>query len=507
MKTVVKLMVIVGLFMTGKQWVQAAQGSGNKVIRYSEYGAKGDGVTDDFDAIIKAHEAANKAGLKVIADAGATYYIGGADKTAIIQTDVDWGDAKFIFDDRNIANRNTNIFNVSSKLPATEITTVKTLKKNQQKLDLSLPYSSFVVANNNTVRNYIRWGPDANKGYPQTDVFVVDRNGNVDMKAPIIWDFATITSMTAYPVDPEILTVKGGRFTTIAHQMQPPQRYTSRGISITRSNVVIDGVYHTVTEELDLTVPYNGFLSVSNCTNVTIQNCLLTARKISNMGTYELTVNRSTNVSFINCTQMNDIHSTGTWGIMGTNYSKNLYLDSCHFSRFDAHMGVANATIRNSSFGRQGLNIIGCGTFLIENSKVNAYTFINMRSDYGSTWEGEVIIRNCQFLPRNGLQADAVIIGGENQGQHDFGYQCYMPRKITIDGLVINDIHTPPNYTGPKIFANFNRDYTNANYVEKFPYIITEEVSIRNLTIKSGKPLNVSANPYMFRNVKIVNSE
>ncbi|MCL2519182.1 MAG: hypothetical protein FWF15_11520, partial [Oscillospiraceae bacterium] len=61
------------------------------IIYYSEYGAAGDGINDDFDAIIRAHEAANIANLKVCADSGAVYYIGASTKTAEIQTDTEWG--------------------------------------------------------------------------------------------------------------------------------------------------------------------------------------------------------------------------------------------------------------------------------------------------------------------------------------------------------------------------------------------------------------------------------
>jgi len=39
-------------------------------IRYADFGAKGDGVADDFDAIIAAHEHANAHGLPVRADEG-----------------------------------------------------------------------------------------------------------------------------------------------------------------------------------------------------------------------------------------------------------------------------------------------------------------------------------------------------------------------------------------------------------------------------------------------------
>jgi hypothetical protein len=488
--------------------------SGNsKVVFYSAYGAVGDGVTDDFDAIIKAHDAANEAGANVRADAGATYRIGGANKTARIQTDTDWGDAAFIIDDTNVENRNAHIFNVSSKLPSIRITTVKTLGKNQENLDLSLPYNSFIVVTDSTTKRYIRYGLNQNNGSDQTDAFVVDKNGKVDMNAPIIWDFNRITSMTAYPIDEKTLTVRGGRFTTVANQAESRYTYYSRGINVTRSNVAIDGIYHAITGELDHGAPYGSFIAISNCTGVTVQNSKLSGHKTYmtigaanepvSMGSYDLSVGRSTGVTFRNCSQVNDIHDTKLWGILGSNYSKNITFDAVEFSRFDAHMGVANATIRNSVLGHQGINIIGCGVFLLENTRVCGAYFINLRSDYGSTFDGEFIIRNCEYVPRNGALSDAVLINGSYSGQHDFGYTCYMPRKITIDGLVIDDSNPASGYRGPKIFAPFNNAYTGEEYVEAYPYVITEEIEIRNLTVKSGKPYLLSDNLFMFRNVRI----
>jgi len=485
-------------------------------ISYRQHGAVGDGVTDDFEAIIKAHDAANEAGLPVRADAGATYYIGNVRGTAQIQTDTDWGDAKFIIDDSKVSveDRGHHIFNVSSTLPLQKITTVTTLKRNQEKLDLTLPQGSFIEVVDNQTMRYIRYGANQNKGSAQTDVFVVDPNGNVDMNAPIVWDFDTISSMTAYPMDSEPLTIKGGHFTRIANQAESRYTYYSRGIQITRSNVVVDGLYHTITGEGDHGAPYGGFISIVRCANAMVQNCTLSGHKTYrtigaagvpvSMGSYDLNVNKAINVTFKNCKQTNDIHDATYWGILGSNYSKNLTFDAVEFSRFDAHMGVANATIKNSVLGHQGVNLIGTGLFLIENTKVCGYSFLNLRSDYGSTWEGEIIIRNCKFLPRNGAHPDAVLIGGHYTGQHDFGYTCFMPKKITIEGLVIDDRNHGENYPGPKIFADFNNAYTNESFVEQFPCIITEEVGIDNLTVKSGKPIIVSTNPFMFRNVKVV---
>jgi len=72
------------------------------LVRYSDFGAKGDGKTDDIDAIAAAHAFANLKGLLVKADEGATYYIGGKDRTAVIRTDTDFGTAAFIIDIRHL---------------------------------------------------------------------------------------------------------------------------------------------------------------------------------------------------------------------------------------------------------------------------------------------------------------------------------------------------------------------------------------------------------------------
>lgn len=484
-----------------------------RCIRYSQYGAAGDGTTDDFEAIARAHEAANKAGLPVRADAGATYYIGGANKTVRVETDTDWNGARFVIDDRNVRNRGAYIFEIASKLPSTKITDVKTLAKNQKKIDLSLPYASFIEVTDKNTKRYIREGLNQNNGAAQSDVFVVDKKGRTDMNAPILWDFDNISSMVAYPIDKETLTISGGHFTTIANRDESKYTYYSRGIKISRSNVVVEGIRHEITGEGDHGAPYRGFILVSRCTGVLVRDSRFSGHKTYrtigsanapvSMGSYDISVDRAINVTFRNCKQINDIHDTKKWGIFASNYSKNITFDEVEFSRFDAHMGVANATIRNSVLGHQGINLIGSGIFLIENSKVCNANFINLRSDYGSTWEGEIVIRNCEYTPRNGAVSDAVLLSGKYSGQHDFGYTCYMPEKITVDGLVINDTNPRKGYKGPRIFAAFNTANTSDSYKEQYPYVITKEVVIKNIEIKSGLPYSVSDNPYMFRNVVI----
>ena len=119
-------------------------------------------------------------------------------------------------------------------------------------------------------------------------------------------------------------------------------------------------------------------------------------------------------------------------------------------------------------------------------------------------WLNDGIIRNCTFIPAGGRKATGNLIGGSYSGKHDFGYVCHMPKRILVDGLRIDDSNHPDKYQGPTIFAVFNKANTSPAYVEQFPYQITQEVVLKNVTTASGRPLNLSANPYMFRNVKIV---
>lgn len=509
MKSLFNLGVILGVLFLFLSHAFSEQTPG-KVVSYRDFGAVGDGVTDDFEAICKAHAAANETGACVCAESGATYYIGNIAKTAVIQTNTNWKDARFILDDSKVGTKNLPVFAVSSKLPSSRISTVKTIKKNQEKLDVSLPCRSLVIVVESSVKRYIRYGANQNNGTSQTDVFLLNTTGEVDPRTPIIWDFNKVSSMTVIPMDRDLLTITGGHFTTIANQAESKYTYYSRGIAITRSNVVVDGLTHEVTRELDHGAPYGGFFNISKCADVVVQNCKLTGHKTYHtigragrpvsMGSYDISVFNAVNVTFRNCSQFDSIHDTTRWGIFGSNFSKNITFDHVEFSRFDAHMGVTNATIKDSVLGHTGISLIGFGLFTVENTKVHSRYFISLRSDYGSTFDGDVVIRHCEFIPS---KPGGAVIGGSYSGSHDFGYTCYMPRNIKIDGFVVKDKKFGAKYEGPRLFHNINPKLTSKEYVEQYPYQVTREVTVKNLEVESGKPLKLSDNPYMFRNVKV----
>ncbi|MDR2687463.1 MAG: right-handed parallel beta-helix repeat-containing protein [Oscillospiraceae bacterium] len=480
-------------------------------LYYSDFGAKGDGVTDDFDAIIATHKAANEQSLPVAADLGATYYMNcNSAKTAEIQTSTYWGNAKFILDDTDITTREMALvrtFKVTSKLAPVPVTAIGRIAKNQAKLDLNLARESLVMAYDDTTIRFIRNGSGlTNDGERQTDVFLVDKDGNVDPGTPVLWDYDTVTSMVAYPIDAEPLTLSGGRFTTIAGKALSNQvGYFYKGIHVTRSNVVIDSIYHDVTGETKEDVRYSAFVFIEYCANVMVRNSMFSGRRAGGNSSYDLVIDKSCDVTFYKCKQITSIHDESGarefWGIMSSNYVKNLTYDTVEFSRYDSHKGVYNATIKNSIIGYQGLALIGSGTALVENTKIYSYHLVNLRDDYGSTWDGEFVVRNCEFFPTGIGDGPPVVFNGTANETHDYGYTCYMPRKITIDGLVIHDGKDRGFfYCGPRLFGTFMSPYV-ADWFKKapYPYVRTKEVAIRNLEIESGRGLVLSDNILWFR--------
>lgn len=489
-------------------------GVASEAVNYRDFGALGDGRTDDFAALARAHQYANEHGLAVKAENDATYYIGGADKTIPIMTDTDFGSAAFIIDDTELENHRANVFEIRSGLKPVELTDVPSLRTGQARIDAALPGSSLVLVTNAKMMRFIRRGRNQNKGRPQTDVFLVDQDGKVDPRTPIIWDFDHISKIEAIPVDGKTLTVKGGKFTTIAASGKD-RRYHKRGIGVLRSNVVVEGVEHRIEGEGPDGPPYSGFIQISNAADVQLRDCIFSGHKTYYkigsagkrvpMGSYDITINRAVNVELIRCRQFNDIQDRSIWGIMGTNFCKNLMLDGCELSRFDAHMGVTHATIRNSTLGYMGIKLTGFGTAVIENTTVRSRDFIQLRPDYGSTWQGEIYIRNCRFEPT--VRGSISIIDGRNDGQHDFGYPTYLPGRVVIDGLKIEDAKMGKNYEGPTVFGNINPRMNDASYQPPFPQVLPDSVAYRGVKMESGKPLRISANEFMFRDVEVIEGQ
>ena len=312
------------------------------VVYYEDFGAKGDGKTDDFDAIYRTHEFANECGQTVKADPNATYYIFNTAspgkttaRTAIIQTNVDWQGAEFIIDDRNITIEsgseykwlNASIFKISPNNEHAAITLnagnanhegyIATILGNgitRSSTHITIPKEAIdgwegavmIIPQNSAHNIYRRKGYGAAGGSQMSEVIVVNADGSISEETPVVFDFQDITSVIIYRLDESsAIRVENATFTTRACQANTVGKspyndgalyandvYISRGISINRSYTTLYNIKHYVTDEIPLSdqvnengqiikggCPYSAFYNPSSANHIIIENCVLSGRR------------------------------------------------------------------------------------------------------------------------------------------------------------------------------------------------------------------------------------
>jgi len=495
--------------------------STDNVTTYEAFGAVGDGIADDLPAICNAHAYANTHGLRVRTAPGATYHLGEQAITVIVATDTDWNTSCFTIDDKQVDDHKAPLFEVRSLLAPIDLE-IPHLARDQKQVEARPRHDCHVLVENADKRVYIRRGLNQNSGKPQSDCFMLRRDGSVE--GDIDWNYDTISRIEARRIDETPLVLRGGIFTTFANRMKQEigYNYWARNIVIRRSNVEIEGLTHYVVDETLTSHPYSGFISVENCADITLRDCFVSGHRIYStigsagqpvcMGSYDIHANNVVNFRMTGC-RMNHICDRTRWGVIATNFCKNILLEDCTISRIDTHMGVSGTyTIRRCRLGHQGLNAIGRGLITVEDSELYGDSLVRFRDDYGSTWTGDLVIRNCRWLPACGEPIWPHMISVRNDGMHDFGYPCSMPRNVTVDGLVVDDRNHPDDYSGMYLFTDpdagdLPSDGATPMRQRPFPYAPSQTVRVRGLTALSGKDPRLSPNDEIVRSVVMINGD
>ena len=85
------------------------------------------------------------------------------------------------------------------------------------------------------------------------------------------------------------------------------------------------------------------------------------------------------------------------------------------------------------------VNLVGGGEMIIENTTFEPIytTLLNLRADYGSTWRGHVLLKDCKIVLNEEIDKKTqLFLVGEYWTNHYFGYTCYMP-NLTVDNLEV----------------------------------------------------------------------
>lgn len=251
---------------------------------YKDFGAVGDGKTNDVEAIRKTHLAANRGGQTVYAEQGATYYLPPFESGIVISTDVDWNGAKFIFDDTKIdvrvkgamrnavfiissdeqpvvlsadSNEYIQALNVAKEDGEPVIKGIQHGANKTQKLDLGLGYPALLKVTNKTSYAYLRWGYTDPSGREQTEVVHVDAEGNIDPDTPFLLDYDEITEIIVYRTDVTPITIENATVESKASCINLEGSYATiyRQIAVERPNVTLKNIVHEITGEIGSGAP------------------------------------------------------------------------------------------------------------------------------------------------------------------------------------------------------------------------------------------------------------
>ena len=448
-------------------------------IYYSAYGAKGDGKTDDFAAIKDCHDDANKYGHIVNADAGAKYLIVSKEKGSqyiSIQTDTNWNGCRFILDDSTLRTGDdawwSYTFKIENKYSSIRYEDnsekyqplpVHTIEKGADNIGFEPGYRAMVVFYNSEKKVYIRYGELQDDGQDLKEFVIVDEKGNIDPSTPMNWDFTKITQIEVIKLNTDAIVINGGDDNRAVFETRffeeltsTPEGYRNGAFSITKSNVILKNIIHEITGEYDVEYgcSYNGFTNTSYADNVKFENITFQRYRVFNKNyrSYEVRAEMTNNIGWYNCDMSNFFGDEGevyTYGMMGTNFSKNMTFDDVKFNTFDAHCGSYNVTIRNSQLVY--VSIIGVGKLTVEDttfyvtkkgndaSKTHA---IWLRTDYGSHYDGDIEVKNVTIKYADyvdGKEPEVALISTV-WNNHYFGYQTVLGRNITIDNVKMQKI-------------------------------------------------------------------
>ena len=473
--------------------------TGVQYVTYEDFGAKYDENFDNYEIMKNTHTYANQYGYEVRATQN-TYHIYNLEDTSpiLIYTNTNWNGATFIIHDEDIAEREVKdkeLFKIDFDRRNILISDENVLKNiTVKKVTTNIPqlagYGNCIcyVYNSNKMQ-YIRSGYEDSTGVEQTDIFKIDNSGNVLNE--IQWNFDEITLIRLIPIIDNTITIQNGNFKTILDGREQEKGYYQRNIRCYRSNTILKNITHTVDDIEKLGGPYYGFIRISNTSNVVLENSQLYSHKYKNKSNYDLILENCVNITIKDVTS-NNVEDSDRWGITGSNYTKDISYQNCKLNRIDAHAGVHNLNIENCNVGAKGITVVGSGNLNLKNvTSMCSKCLVELRSDYGSTWDGKITIKDCTYKSNLGSLIGFEIIYDDQGKVHDYGYELYLP-NLEIDNLIIKN---NKRYDSIDIFFN-DEENTGKADGKISGYELPKDVLVKNYKTTNGMPLKLFSNKF-----------
>ena len=466
----------------------------NQSVNVALFGAIGDGETDDSQALKKCHDYANENGFKVIYEKGKTYLLSNSIEITV-KTDIDFNGATILIDDTKgsqvhayhlVNDKETVVLSESSLSEMEEINTgkVEALEKYGK---------SFVYVEDATTKTYIRQGTNADDGIPQAEGFIVSDQGEIVGELITNYDQVTYSEIRSF--NQKRITIENGIFisTGFVTGEDLNQSY-KRDIFIERNQVTLKNCVHKIDSDSTNRLASQGFFYHYRCADQIVEDVIVQPRIYTVVdgtprGTYEFGNYDVVNIDYIRC----DGYSINPelWGCFGGNRMKNAKFSSCRLNRIDSHIGSQDVVISDSYIGDKGLTLIGSGTLIVENTVISSFTILNFRSDYGASWNGDIVVRNCildtqKYNNQEGKFSLAVITAVVN---HNYGYDLHFGDKSIIFENI--NVLEKEDRQDKFVVINYRLSESPSESSGVIPHTIADQITIKNVNRQHGRAVKI----------------
>jgi hypothetical protein len=411
-----------------------------ETVSVKDFGAAGDGVTDDTAAIRAAATAANAKGIPLLVNPG-TYFI---DSPGDIELRVSLDATGAVF--KLGANMGLTPVFIARGNPLDDITSsvvLTQITKNVTTVASLAPYRNGFIRIRSNVPNLTRT--------PGSAMLFKEECGYISKEGvlvtPIRHNYSTggtgITQVQYRKDETAQLIVYGGA-------VDVNGKFSPRFLTVERNDVKVKN--WTVLDSTNSAKIDQAFIfRISNCANFVMEDISGDAmnQAVSASFSYLVDIVYAFNSRFSRC------FIQGGWGSLTGNGANGYHITDSNFDRFDIHYDGYDMTVDNCTFYQNILYGSGGGVLQVTNStkiakQVQPFlsntsvvaSVVASRGDYGGTWDGNVLINNVTVVVSDSYTISTtnpiVFYSGGAVGDFGAGRALPDPHTIVLQNCLVN---------------------------------------------------------------------